>query len=229
MKTMPAIIIFLFASLLTLIGSASFLITASIVLWTGMHETLLIGIVWFIIFYFLTLAVHRLHIWFFPLTPGMYADGSTQEFHYQLQTLFVIVFFDPILHRFPLPLPLTRLFHILLGVKIGKNTYPSASVLSHPYFMLTIGESCILGYGSVFSPHIMESGLLGAQPITVGNYVMIGINAVILPGVTIGDNSIIAAGAVVLKGTIIPANEVWGGVPAKKISERTPLAPPTIP
>lgn len=46
----------------------------------------------------------------------------------------------------------------------------------------------------------------------------IGVNATILPGVTIGKGAIVAAGAVVVSS--IPPYEVWGGVPAKKISER---------
>lgn len=42
-----------------------------------------------------------------------------------------------------------------------------------------------------------------------------GANAVILRGVSIGDGAIIAAGAVVNHD--IPAHEIWGGIPAKKI------------
>lgn len=45
----------------------------------------------------------------------------------------------------------------------------------------------------------------------------IGANAVILRGVSIGDGAIIVAGAVVNHD--IPAYEVWGGIPAKKIRE----------
>ena len=219
---MPGTIILLFASLLSLIGSVSFLITISLLRSLGIDEILLVCIIWFLLFYHLALIAHRLHARFFPLAPGIYADGSAEEFHYQLQTLFVITLFDPVLHRLPVPIPLTRLLHILLGVNIGKNTYPGAAILSHPYSMITIGDNCIFGHGSVFTPHIMESGILGAQPITIGNRVMIGVNAVILSGVTIGENSIVAAGAVVPKGTVILANEVWGGVPARKISERAP-------
>jgi len=39
-----------------------------------------------------------------------------------------------------------------------------------------------------------------------------------LPGVKIGNGAVVAAGAVVTKD--IPDFEIWGGVPAKKISER---------
>lgn len=52
--------------------------------------------------------------------------------------------------------------------------------------------------------------------IRIGNNCFIGARSTILPGVTIGDNCIIAAGAVVSKD--VPSGEVWGGVPAKKIS-----------
>lgn len=41
--------------------------------------------------------------------------------------------------------------------------------------------------------------------------------ATVLPGVTIGENACVAAGAVVR--TDVPAFEIWGGVPARKIGE----------
>lgn len=52
-------------------------------------------------------------------------------------------------------------------------------------------------------------------PIRIGNDVFIGAGCYILKGVTIGDRSIIAAGTVVTKS--IPADEIWGGNPAKFI------------
>lgn len=51
--------------------------------------------------------------------------------------------------------------------------------------------------------------------ITIGNWVYIGSNSQIMPGVTIGDGSLIAAGSVVTRS--IPANQVWGGIPARFI------------
>jgi len=53
--------------------------------------------------------------------------------------------------------------------------------------------------------------------ITIGRNVWVGAQCVILPGVTIGDNAIIAAGSVV--NANVPANEIWGGVPARKIKD----------
>jgi acetyltransferase-like isoleucine patch superfamily enzyme len=49
--------------------------------------------------------------------------------------------------------------------------------------------------------------------VKIGNNVHIGLNTIIMPGVTIGDNVIIGCGAVVTKD--IPSNSVAVGVPAK--------------
>lgn len=55
-------------------------------------------------------------------------------------------------------------------------------------------------------------------PVEIGDYVFIGPRAIILPNTTIGKGAVVAAGAVVIKN--IPDFEIWGGVPAKKISDR---------
>ena len=52
-------------------------------------------------------------------------------------------------------------------------------------------------------------------PISIGDNVFIGTHSIICKGVNIGDHSIIAAGSVVVCD--IPANEIWGGNPAKLI------------
>ena len=53
------------------------------------------------------------------------------------------------------------------------------------------------------------------KPVIIENNVFIGAHSIILKGVTIGENSIIGAGSVVAKS--IPANQIWGGNPAKFI------------
>ena len=45
----------------------------------------------------------------------------------------------------------------------------------------------------------------------IGKNVIIGLNAVVFPGVTIGDNAVIAAGAIVPKDTIIESKTVYYG------------------
>lgn len=51
--------------------------------------------------------------------------------------------------------------------------------------------------------------------VFIGDNVWIGAGCVLLPGCKIGDNAIVAAGSVV--SGEVPAGELWGGVPARKI------------
>lgn len=53
--------------------------------------------------------------------------------------------------------------------------------------------------------------------VKIGNVVFIGARSIICKGVTIGNHAMIAAGSVVV--TDVPANEVWGGNPAKFIKK----------
>lgn len=63
---------------------------------------------------------------------------------------------------------------------------------------------------------IDEQGV-STKPVTIGNDIWIGANAVILAGVTIGNHSVIAAGAVVTKD--VPPHSLVAGVPAKVIKK----------
>jgi acetyltransferase-like isoleucine patch superfamily enzyme len=53
---------------------------------------------------------------------------------------------------------------------------------------------------------------LETAPVVIGDNVWIGMNAIVLKGVTIGENSVVAAGAVVTKS--VPSNTVVAGNPA---------------
>jgi acetyltransferase-like isoleucine patch superfamily enzyme len=53
---------------------------------------------------------------------------------------------------------------------------------------------------------------LETRPVKISDNVWIGMNAIILKGVTIGENSVVAAGAVVTKS--VPANTIVAGNPA---------------
>ena len=66
------------------------------------------------------------------------------------------------------------------------------------------------------SRRIDEQGIT-TRPVTIGDDVWIGANAVVLPGVTIGSHCVVAAGAVVTRN--VPAYTVVGGVPAKEIKK----------
>jgi len=56
---------------------------------------------------------------------------------------------------------------------------------------------------------------IGRKPIVIKEGAFIGMNSIILKGVTVGRHSIVGAGSVVTKD--IPAGEIWAGNPAKYI------------
>lgn len=56
------------------------------------------------------------------------------------------------------------------------------------------------------------------KPVRVGKWADIGVNAVLLPGVTVGEGALVGAGAVVTKD--VPAYAVAAGVPARVLHQR---------
>lgn len=109
-------------------------------------------------------------------------------------------------------------------LKVGKGTV----INSYANFRfkkgeITIGKGCLFGQNVTILANTYEiaDGLppsperMYSKDVKIGDFVWIGANVVILPGITIGSNSIIGSSAVVTRD--IPDNEIWGGVPAKKI------------
>ncbi len=79
----------------------------------------------------------------------------------------------------------------------------------------TVGRYCHIASGAILAGVIEPPS---AQPVVVGDHVVVGANAVVLEGVQIGDNAVIAAGAVVTRD--VPANAVMVGAPARLVKYR---------
>ena len=102
---------------------------------------------------------------------------------------------------------------INIGAEIGAGTMiDMGAVLGG---RAIVGKNSHVGAGAVIEP-------ASAEPVRVGDNVLIGANAVVIEGVQIGNGSVVAAGAIVT--TDVPENVVVAGVPArviKKIDEQT--------
>jgi acetyltransferase-like isoleucine patch superfamily enzyme len=111
-------------------------------------------------------------------------------------------------------------------INIGKRTTVGFNTFIYSSDKIEIGDDCLIApfVYIVDSDHkaskkqkINLQGNITA-PIRIENDVWIASNVSILRGVNIGEGAIIAANSVVNKD--IPAYEIWGGTPAKKIGNR---------
>jgi 2,3,4,5-tetrahydropyridine-2,6-dicarboxylate N-acetyltransferase len=75
-----------------------------------------------------------------------------------------------------------------------------------------IGANCHIGAGAVVAGVIEPPS---AKPVTIGDDVLVGANAVIIEGVTVGDGVVVAAGAVVVDD--VAPHTVVAGTPARVI------------
>ncbi|SMG52988.1 Acetyltransferase (isoleucine patch superfamily) [Marivirga sericea] len=111
-------------------------------------------------------------------------------------------------------------------ISIGRNTTVGFHTFIYASEKIEIGNDCLIApfVYIVDSDHVAAKGKLinlqanVTEAITIGNDVWIGSGAKILKGTIIEDGAIVAAGAVV--SGHIKTNEIFGGIPAKKISER---------
>lgn len=108
------------------------------------------------------------------------------------------------------------------GITIGHDSLVGSNAFLDGRAPLTIGDhtslaSEVMIYNDEHNIHDPNYGN-SFGPVIIGNYVFIGPRAIIMPNIKIGDGAVIAAGAIVTKD--VPSFEVWGGVPAQKISDR---------
>jgi acetyltransferase-like isoleucine patch superfamily enzyme len=109
---------------------------------------------------------------------------------------------------------------------IGDNVFIGRNTEFNCCETIRIGNNCLIASSTVFvdSTHTFTTDqLIARQPtikkeVVVEEDVWIGTGTKILLGVRLGKGCIIGAGAVVNKS--VPTNEIWAGVPAKKIGER---------
>lgn len=91
---------------------------------------------------------------------------------------------------------------------------------------VNVGNNFHCGFGCVFITEnhnhngnaIPYDNTYITKPVNIGNNVWLGINVIVLPGVTIGEGVIVQAGSVVTKD--IQAYAIVGGHPAKIFSQR---------
>ena len=111
-----------------------------------------------------------------------------------------------------------------IGVNIGRNCRILTDKFGSEPYLVTLGDNVTLTGGVRIITHdgaasliINENGerYFRYAPVNIGSDVFIGVDAIIMPGVTIGNNVIVAAGSIVTKD--VKSHTVVGGIPASYI------------
>ena len=98
-------------------------------------------------------------------------------------------------------------------IRIGNNVNIQDGAIIHCTYQKSptnIGNNVSIAHGAII------------HGCTIKDFVLVGMNAVVLDDTVIESNSIIAAGAVVTKGTVVESGSVYAGTPAKKIKNMSP-------
>ncbi|PHQ28283.1 acyltransferase [Leeuwenhoekiella nanhaiensis] len=112
------------------------------------------------------------------------------------------------------------------GIQIGNNVFLGRNTEFNITCSIKIGNDCLIASGCKFIDHnhgtslddLMRNQQCPSEAIMIEDNVWLGANVIVLKGVAIQAGAIVAAGAVVTKS--IGVNEIWAGIPARKIGER---------
>lgn len=110
------------------------------------------------------------------------------------------------------------------GVTVGPGCWLAGverGVFGTEPYLITMGSRVAMASGVRFVTHDGGAWIFREEfpdmdvvgRITIGDNVMLGMNAILLPGTDIGDWCVIGAGAVV--SGVVPAGSVFAGVPAR--------------
>ena len=99
------------------------------------------------------------------------------------------------------------------NLEIGRNVDVGAFTLIQAAEGVVLEDDVQIGGGCKIYSVDTINGTQGKVVIKRG--ACVGANSVVFPGVTIGENAVVGALSLVKEN--VPAGEVWGGVPARRI------------
>ncbi len=160
-----------------------------------------------------------IHLFNFKYEPGTYDYNFKNKVAFKW--IVVCTLYTPMrkmLEIFPIGSMKYR-YYRLLGMKIGKNSLVGGTIMDP--CLIELGDNCTMGLYAVIYGHIQdyEKGTILMDKIKIGDNVVIGAGAFIMPGAVVEDNVKIAAGAVVKKGQVLKKNRIYAGIPAKEIKK----------
>ena len=203
--------------------SASIIALAIFVTWLLYQRFALDSFLCFVSFFifqtiFTLIALKILRV-FLPMEEGVYSYQThpLECFGWNLYGFLCITHLNLFYDKILLPIPFRKGFYQLMGAQVGDGIIPISGQLLDPH-LITLGSNCHIGEDAMLTPHAVTSdNKLYIGKIIIGENAMIGAKSTIMPGVKVGDGAMVNAMSLVTMNTVIPANEIWGGIPARKL------------
>ncbi|MBR4657475.1 MAG: acyltransferase [Oscillospiraceae bacterium] len=107
------------------------------------------------------------------------------------------------------------------GIQIGEHCRIFSNISSTEPYLIRIGDNVSISSNVSFCTHdnaiikVIPGKTDVVGPITIGNNCFIGMNSILMLGVTLDDNCIVGAGSVVTHS--FPSSSVIAGNPARRI------------
>lgn len=172
--------------------------------------SLAVGISYFI-FGFSLMAVATLLRWALrlDLKEGEYPLASLGALKWYISNAVQLLVWS-LFGDFVLLTPFAALFYRLMGAKLGLNVQINSKYCAD-LSLLEIGDNVVIGGHATVIAHSFEPGRLILKRVRIGRNAIIGLNAIVLPGVQVGERAVVGAGVFVPKNTQIAAGTTYVG------------------
>lgn len=159
----------------------------------------------------------------YSLKPGQIPDRNL-IFSMLIATLIKARYEAPfpgfLVHAFANLPPLSWLMGPIFGPK-SRSVGVTDPLIMDPHWV-EIGRNVVIGYGAIISGHTQGRDDITIKRTVIEDNVLIGGNAVVYHGCHIRSGAVIMGSALLRPETVVGENEVWGGIPARKIKTLPP-------
>lgn len=118
------------------------------------------------------------------------------------------------------------MYRTFLRAKVHPHAAVGLEVTFDVFFphLITIEEDAIVGFRTTLLCHEYAADFYRVGPVVIRRRATIGANSTLLPGVIVGEGATVSAMSLVNRD--IPAGELWGGVPVRRLRGADEAAKP---
>jgi hypothetical protein len=199
-------ILILFGDVLSILGIRSL----------GVSDLFLTFLLLLVIHIALCVLATRLLMLFFPIIEGEFDVKSSEVARWQAQAVVALmssIYFEP-----AIPFFLKPAWYRLFGAKIARGVNIGGKLLDCSLTVLKSGSG--VGQDALVLGHWVAKNRCRIGRVVVERNAMVGARSLVFPGTTVGEGATIGAMSLLTSNQNVPANEVWVGIPARKVERK---------